>query len=493
MANPSQLPETVEKEKSCELENDYAGNRKPKNKGRPSMKARFVLCLLFIFHVPRGWSQTPPKPVFISLAEARATLAAYRESLPEELRGVAPLDETAWLKWIQQSDHEVRKRLDQGQEDTLSNLVRFGVTFTKEYRINDEYLPKYGQSSLVNAFAENRANDLVRALASPQAREGFREMRAFVEKQGYSFRTPAERLRVKKYLLANLARLRDDFVKAHSEEARENRWQAFKERGLSLDTNLWPDYNIDAHLRAMVQQGRLKPGSVHRVAVVGPGLDFVNKQEGYDLYPPQTTQPFAVLDTLFRLKLADPATVELYTLDISSDVNLHIQQIRERAASGKSYPLQLPWYSAGRWTEEFRGKFVSYWQNLGSTIGRPISAVKMPEGAEGIEIRSIEVRPDIVQRVTPRDLNIVYQRLEMAPEERFDLIVGTNVFIYYGAFEQSLVRANVTTMLKPSGFLLSSEKLADRIENGITADLTTEIKLTGPPVMTDYIFGYRRN
>jgi hypothetical protein len=79
-----------------------------------------------------------------------------------------------------------------------------------------------------------------------------------------------------------------------------------------------------------------------------------------------------------------------------------------------------------------------------------------------------------------------------SPEERFDLMIGTNVFIYYGAFEQSLVRANVARMLKPGGFLLSSEKLADRVENGLAADLTTEITMTGPPVMTDYIFCYRR-
>ncbi|HXY25548.1 MAG TPA: class I SAM-dependent methyltransferase [Candidatus Acidoferrum sp.] len=457
------------------------------------MKARSILTVLFAVVALPCRSQTPPKATFVSLTEAQPSLAVYGDALPEELRRTKPLDEAGWAKWIQQSDQEVRKRLIQGQEDTLSNLLRFGVTYTKEYRIDDEYLPKYGESSLVNSFAENRANDLVKALASPQAKEGFREMRGFVEKQGYSFQTPAERLRVKKYLLANLARLREDFLKARSEEARENRWQAFEQRGISLDTNLWPDYSVDAHLRALLEKGVLKPSSIRKVAVVGPGLDFVNKQEGYDFYPPQTIQPFAVLDTLFRLKLADPATAELYTLDISSDVNLHIERIRKEAAAGKPYVLELPWYSAGRWTEEFRAKFVSYWESLGSAIGQPVSAVKVPEGAGGIDIRAIEVRPAVVKRVTPLDLNIVYQRLDLAPEERFDLIIGTNVFIYYGAFEQSLVRLNVARMLRPGGFLLSSEKLADRIENGLATDLTTEITMTGPPVMTDYIFGYRRN
>jgi hypothetical protein len=456
------------------------------------MKKRSVFCSVLLLVLISGRSQSPPKSAFISLHEAQASLSAYKDSLPAELQSAAPLDEAKWAKWVQQSDQEVRLRLERGQDDTLSNLLRFGVTYTSEYRIDDSYLPRYGQSSLVDAFANNRANDLVRALASPKSTEGFWEMRTFLEKKGYSFRTPADRAKVKRYLLANLARLRDDFIKAHSEEAKQNRWQAFEDRGLSLDTNLWPDYDLDLHLRAMVEKGLLKPGSVRRVAVVGPGLDFVNKIEGYDFYPPQTIQPFAVLDSLFRLKLADPATVELDTLDISTDVNTHIERIRKSAAAGKPYVLQLPWNSGGRWTEEFLAQFVPYWKNLGATIGEPVQPVAVPKGAEGIEIRAVKVPPAIVSLVKPFDVNIVYQRLELEPEERFDLIIGTNIFLYYGAFEQSLVRANVASMLKPGGYLLSSDKLADRIENGLEPALTTPIPMTGPPVVTDYIFSYRR-
>jgi hypothetical protein len=455
------------------------------------MKMISVFSLLLLTAV-QGWSQSPSRPVFISLKEARASVGAYKDALPRELAGAAPLDEAKWAKWVQQSDEGVRRRLERGQEDTLSNLLRFGVTYTHEYRIDDSYLPRYGQSTLVDSFANNRANDLIRALASPKSAEGFREMRAFLEKKGYSFQTPADRAKVKKYLLGNLARLRDDFIKAHSEEAKENRWQAFEERGLSLDTNLWPDYDLDVHLRAMVEKGLLKAGSVRRVAVVGPGLDFVNKQEGYDFYPPQTIQPFAVLDSLFRLKLADPRTVELDTLDISADVNTHIERARKTAAAGKPYVLQLPWNSGGRWTEEFLAQFVPYWKNLGANLGEPVEAVTVPKGTEGIEIRAVKVRPGIVGLIKPFDVNIVYQRLEVAPEERFDLIIGTNIFLYYGAFEQSLVRANVASMLRPGGFLLSSDKLAERIENGLEPVLTTPVPMTGPPVVTDYIFSYRR-
>ena len=47
----------------------------------------------------------------------------------------------------------------------------------------------------------------------------------------------------------------------------------------------------------------LAAGSVRRVALIGPGLDFTDKAEGYDFYPPQTIQPFALLDSLVRLGL----------------------------------------------------------------------------------------------------------------------------------------------------------------------------------------------
>ena len=77
-----------------------------------------------------------------------------------------------WLAWLQRSDARVRERLDAGEEDSLTNLLRFGVTYTKEYRIDDEYLVLYGQSSLVNSFAENRAQRSHQGLGCPQSQPG---------------------------------------------------------------------------------------------------------------------------------------------------------------------------------------------------------------------------------------------------------------------------------------------------------------------------------
>jgi hypothetical protein len=87
----------------------------------------------------------------------------------------------------------------------------------------------------------------------------------------------------------------------------------------------------------MVDRGALKPHSIQRVAVIGPGLDFANKEMGNDFYPPQTIQPFAVLDSLIRLGLADAGGIALYTLDISEDVNFHIARAHANAIAGRPY------------------------------------------------------------------------------------------------------------------------------------------------------------
>jgi hypothetical protein len=426
-------------------------------------------------------------PEFIPLDAGRTVLRAFATSDPERPGPSATSQE--WLAWLNKSDALVRQRLEVGEEDSLTNLLRFGVTYTKEYRIDDDYLLRYGQSSLVNAFAENRANDLIRALAAPSKNQGFIEMREFVEKKGFSFDSAASRKKLKAYLLANLARMQQDLQQART-QAKSNRDEMFQNRGISLDSNLWPDYGLDLSLQQMLQRELIKPGSVRRVAIVGPGLDFVNKQEGVDYYPPQSTQPFAVLDSLLRLGIADRDAIQIYTFDISPRVNLHLGNARNNASKGLPYVVQLPWYAEGRWTDDFRSKFTSYWQGLGLQIGQTVPAIPVPAASTGFSTRAVEFRPSMVSRIHPVDMNIVYQHLPLAPGERFDIIIGTNIFLYYGAFEQSLARASIASMLSERGFLLSTEKLDDRVPSGLEQVFVTSIPMTTAPVITDYVYCY---
>jgi hypothetical protein len=185
---------------------------------------------------------------------------------------------------------------------------------------------------------------------------------------------------------------------------------------------------------------------------VGPGLDFTDKLEGYDFYPEQTIQPFALIDTLLRLELADAATLRLTAFDLSPRVIQHLEAARARAQAGRAYSLVLPRNADRPWTQEL----VQYWERLGNWIGAPGEPAAPPPGSGRVEVRVVDVRPPVVLSVTPRDLNIVTGRWVGEP---FDLVVATNILLYYDVFEQSLAMTNVAAMLRPGGFLLTNNRV----------------------------------
>src|SRR6185369_17709580 len=144
----------------------------------------------------------------------------------------------------------------------------------------------------------------------------------------------------------------------------------YRDRGLSSDTSIFPDFAIEQSLEAMKAQALLAPGSVRRVAIVGPGLDFTDKGEGYDFYPQQTIQPFAVIDSLIRHGLSRPGELRMTTFDLSPRINEHLAAARARAAKGQAYPVQLVRDPNAGWTPEL----VAYWDKFGDRVGTPAPA-----------------------------------------------------------------------------------------------------------------------
>jgi hypothetical protein len=446
----------------------------------------FLFCLLTLC---AALAQTPQ---FVPFQSAQPVLTAMRDALPPELKTTNPVTADAWNKWVRDRDKEIRGRIEGGEAETLTNLLRLGVTYTKEPRISFVDLQNYGKDREVNSLAEKRADDLIRALAGPRLSEGMLEMRVFLEKKGFSPATPDGRKKIKAYLLANLAHQRDDLNKWGAELSAKkiSIYQGFKDRDISTDSNLYPDYTIELHLRKMMEQGLLKPGSVHRVAIVGPGLDFVNKNFGSDFYPPQTTQPFALIDSLARLGLADPASVDVYTFDISARVNRHIERARKTAAAGKPYTIQLLCTPLEQWEAAYRAGFLDYWQKFGDRIGKPATRIAVPAAAAEIWNRAVTIRPGVVMRITPVDMNVVYQTLPLPPQQQFDLVIGTNIFVYYGALEQALARANLATMIRPGGFLLTNEILPGTAPSKLADSLQTSVLVAQGD--TEYVYGYVR-
>jgi hypothetical protein len=114
--------------------------------------------------------------------------------------------------------------------------------------------------------------------------------------------------------------------------------------------------------------------------------------------------------------------------------------------------IQLP-LSKDQPAHEWSPDLVAYWQRFGASIGKMVPAAAPPAIAGDVRVRAVAVRPSIAAAVTPRDVDIILERVN---DEPFDLIVATNILVYYDAFEQSLALANIAGMLKPGGFFLTN-------------------------------------
>jgi len=115
-----------------------------------------------------------------------------------------------------------------------------------------------------------------------------------------------------------------------------------------------------------------------------------------------------------------------------------------------------------------------------------------PPAAGRVDVRAVRVRPDVVQAITARDLNIILQRPDPLPdEERVDLIVATNILIYYDVFEQSLALANVARMLHSGGVLLTNNPLFEL--PSIPVHQAGETRVAYTDAGADWIVWYQRD
>jgi hypothetical protein len=479
--------------------------------GFTSLIALALLSLLEISPALPGRGQV----VNISYQIAQPIFEALNDDLPAELKDEAPAQrESAWPGWVTHHEQEMRVRLMRGEEDTLVNLLVFGTSFTGQARLTaSEFarLPFDPVSSQLSPKASpeaavflQRIDDLLRGLANPGNNERLLFLAQFVEKQGYRPRDAygvrpamAERTRLEAYVLANAVRVireQESFQKEF-EQARQlkdrtedfaERSKLYRSRGLSYDTSLLPNMAIEESLKAMKARGLLAPGSVHRAAIIGPGLDFTDKLGGYDFYPEQTIQCFALVDTLFRLGLARRGQLHLTTFDVSQRVNDHLRRARRRAQLGQAYVLQLPRHSQIPW----KPGTLDYWRQFGDQIGTPVAPIRAPALAGSVETRAVQIRPEIVSIITAADLDIVTQHLDVPPQ--FDLIIATNVFVYYDLFEQLLALANTQSMLLPGGFLLSNNSLPVLSSSQMRAVDYLSLNYSDLPEDGDVIAWYQR-
>jgi len=59
------------------------------------------------------------------------------------------------------------------------------------------------------------------------------------------------------------------------------------------------------------------------------------------------------------------------------------------------------------------------------------------------------------------EASIVSDRIDLPEGERFDLVVATNVMLYYDTFEQTLALDAIAAMLRPGGVLLTNDAVLE--------------------------------
>jgi len=429
---------------------------------------------------------------FTEYDDVQQLLALVAADLPPELKSSdLTVRRKAWPDWIRGHDRDIRNRLVRGDEDTIINWLLFGASFTRQ---PSAALESSATPDGLPRLISSRIGDFISALESADPNERIVFVRQLLRGAGYGFDSIEQRARLEQHLYAEVRRV---VAERQKYMLREEEFQAgdvvgqlmvqstlFRDRGLSLDTSILPGFAIEQALETMRNQGLLPPNGIRRVAVIGPGLDFADKNSGYDFYPVQTLQPFTSIDSLVRLGLAaGPTEIELTTFDISRRVNDHILALQNRAKTGAPYVLQLPIDLGAQWTPGL----VSYWKSIGDRIGSETPARRPPDMDKRFELRRIEVRPQVATRVTPVDFNVVTEKWTGPP---FDLVIATNVLVYYDTLDQSLAFAAIEGMLKPGGFFITNNAIVELPVSHLRSVGVITVRHSAEKV--DHAFWYRR-
>ncbi|MBZ5610781.1 MAG: hypothetical protein LAP38_21160 [Acidobacteriia bacterium] len=356
------------------------------------------------------------------------SLAASGEKLPEFAS--AP----EWDTWIRQRDYEIRGRIGRLLEDSISGLIVFGTSFTKEPRLANEQAAVNAAGDLA-PVARARIDEFIQALDSRDD-ERYRYVLDFLRRE----RVTEDELRA---YLAGILR-RSALERAQDPNSREL-------------APLLKDFAAAETLRLLKSEGHA-PGRVRRVAVIAPTFNFSGGPDGYDFFPIQTTLPFSILEAALRLGLAEPGDVQVVAFDLHPFALAQMRALTAKARAGGRAVLEL-----GRNTEAgWNSAAVSYWSHFGEIIaavsvtasGTGAPPTPVPAGLRNLETRTLTLKPQLAARISVEDIDIVAQSAETTPGAGFDLVVALDAFSRYNRLEQSLALESISEMTNPGGIVL---------------------------------------
>jgi hypothetical protein len=220
--------------------------------------------------------------------------------------------------------------------------------------------------------------------------------------------------------------------------------ELYRTRGLSTDTAVEAGYLVSLGLG--VVKGLDPAARIRRVLIVGPGMDLAPRTGLIEDGPPESYQPWAVMDALVGLGLSRADDLEILCADINPRV---VQHLRRAAAAPPA--LTLVSEIAESDTIAFTPEFREYFTGLGKSIG---DIAADPAGPERHLRKIVRVHTAAARALRAEPLDIVTERLQ---GRQFDLVVVTNVLPYFDDVQLMLAMSNIGAMLAPGGLLLHNE------------------------------------
>ncbi len=294
----------------------------------------------------------------------------------------------------------------------------------------------------------SRAAALVRALDSPDPDARLTYFRSLARATFPNARRREDRI-LQEYPRVMRFVYEKEFVAQRSASPSVAVAELYRTRGLSTDTAVEAGHVVYTGLgiiRALEPDRRIR-----RVLIVGPGLDLAPRTGLVEAGPPESYQPWAVIDALLSLGLSRAGDLQVVGADINPRVVDHLTRSRD-------HPPVLTLVSEIRESDSttLSADYREYFAQLGKAIADEDDP---PRGGiatlvQGHLRKTVRVGKPAAGALAAATLDVVTERLD---GKTFDLIVATNILPYFDDAELMLAMSNVAGMLAPGGVFLHNE------------------------------------
>jgi SAM-dependent methyltransferase len=294
---------------------------------------------------------------------------------------------------------------------------------------------------------------------------------------------------VREYLRVMRFVYQKEFVAQRSDRPADAVAELYRSRGLSTDTAVEAGYLVSIGLGILKS---LEPDwRIRRVLIVGPGLDLAPRTALLEAGPPESYQPWAVMDALVSHGLARLSDLRVVGADINPRVVSHLRRAHDRAPT-LNLVSEIRDTEAVTLSAEYRGYF--------SGLGRSISDAKTPPESRTPENghlrRTVRVGSPAALALHAETLDIVTDRLDGEP---YDLVVATNILPYFDDGELMLAMTNIASVLAPGGVFLHNEARASLHDITTALGLPAEqsrhaviATVRGAPPLADSVWLHRK-